>query len=100
MERLLRLALRHFIHAGNLRVTTAGGTVFTFGDGSGPPVAIRFTTHAAQCGVLFDPELRFGEAYMDGTLRRRAGNDRRRALRRVLRSAATASRRFGRACNG
>ena len=68
MERLLRLALRHFIHAGNLRVTTAGGTVFTFGDGSGPPVAIRFTTHAAQCGVLFDPELKFGEAYVDGTL--------------------------------
>ena len=68
MERLLRLALRHFIRAGNLRVTTAGGTVFTFGDGSGPPVAIRFTTRAAQCGVLFDPELKFGEAYVDGTL--------------------------------
>jgi cyclopropane-fatty-acyl-phospholipid synthase len=68
MERLLRLALRHFIHAGNLRVTTAGGTVFTFGDGSGPPTAIRFTTRAAQCGVLFDPELKFGEAYVDGTM--------------------------------
>ena len=68
MERLLRLALRHFIHAGNLRVTTAGGTVFTFGDRSGPPVAIRFTTRAAQCGVLLDPELKFGEAYVDGTL--------------------------------
>lgn len=68
MERLLRLALRHFIHAGNLRVTTAGGTVFNFGDGSGPPVAIRFTTRAAQCGVLLDPELKFGEAYVDGTL--------------------------------
>ncbi len=68
MERLLRVALRHFIRAGNLRVTTAGGTVFTFGDGSGPPVAIRFTTRAAQCGVLFDPELKFGEAYVNGTL--------------------------------
>jgi cyclopropane-fatty-acyl-phospholipid synthase len=68
MDRLLRLALRHFIRAGNLRVTTAGGTVFTFGDGSGPSVAIRFTTRAAQCGVLFDPELKFGEAYVNGTL--------------------------------
>jgi len=68
MERLLRLALRHFIHAGNLRVTTAGGTVFTFGDGSGPPVAIRFSTYVAQCGVLLDPELKFGEAYVDGTM--------------------------------
>jgi cyclopropane-fatty-acyl-phospholipid synthase len=68
MERLLQLALRHFIRAGNLRVTTAGGATFTFGDGSGPPVAIRFTSRAAQWGVLLDPELRFGEAYMDGTL--------------------------------
>ena len=68
MERLLRVALRHFIRAGNLRVTTADGTVFTFGDGSGPPAAIRFTTRAAECGVLFDPELKFGEAYVDGTL--------------------------------
>jgi cyclopropane-fatty-acyl-phospholipid synthase len=68
MERLLRLALRQFIHAGNLRVTTAGGAVFTFGDGTGTPVAIRFTTRAAQCGVLFDPELKVGEAYVNGTL--------------------------------
>jgi cyclopropane-fatty-acyl-phospholipid synthase len=68
MERLLRVALRHFIRAGNLRVTTAGGTVFTFGDGNGPPVAIRFTTRAAECGVLLDPELKFGEAYVNGTL--------------------------------
>jgi cyclopropane-fatty-acyl-phospholipid synthase len=68
MERLLRVALRHFIRAGNLRVTTADGTVFTFGDGNGRPVAIRFTTRAAECGVLFDPELKFGEAYVNGTL--------------------------------
>ena len=68
MERLLRVALRHFIRAGNLRVTTAGGTVFTFGDGNGPPVAIRFTTRAAECGVLLDPELKFGESYVNGTL--------------------------------
>jgi cyclopropane-fatty-acyl-phospholipid synthase len=68
MERLLQLALRHFIRARNLRVTTAGGAVLTFGDGTGTPVAIRFTTRAAQCGVLLDPELRFGEAYVNGTL--------------------------------
>jgi len=29
-------------------------------------VAIRFTTRAAERGVLLDPDLRFGEAYMDG----------------------------------
>ena len=30
------------------------------------PVAIRFTTRAAQRNILIDPELKFGEAYMDG----------------------------------
>jgi cyclopropane-fatty-acyl-phospholipid synthase len=29
---------------------------------------VRFTTAAAQLAVLHDPELRLGEAYMDGTL--------------------------------
>ncbi len=68
MEPFLRLALRHFIRAGNLRLTTAGGREFSFGDGTGASVAIRFLTRAAERGVLFDPELRFGEAYMDGSL--------------------------------
>src|SRR5713226_5019312 len=66
MDRLLRAALARLIHAGNLRVTTAGGSSFTFGDGTGGPVAIRFTTGAAERGILIDPELKFGEAYMDG----------------------------------
>jgi cyclopropane-fatty-acyl-phospholipid synthase len=68
MERLLRLALKHFILAGKLRLTTADGAVYTFGDGTGIPVAIRFTTRAAQRSVLLDPEIKFGEAYVNGTL--------------------------------
>jgi cyclopropane-fatty-acyl-phospholipid synthase len=66
MDRLLRWALERLIRAGNLRVTTAGGSTFAFGDGTGKPVAIRFTSRAAERGVLIDPELRFGEAYVDG----------------------------------
>ncbi len=66
MDRLLRAALGSLIRAGNLRVRTAGGSSFTFGDGTGTPAAIRFTTRAAERGVLLDPVLRFGEAYMDG----------------------------------
>jgi cyclopropane-fatty-acyl-phospholipid synthase len=66
MDRLLRLALEKLIHAGNLRITTAGGTTFTLGDGSGRPVAIRFATRAVELAILTDPELNFGEAYMDG----------------------------------
>jgi cyclopropane-fatty-acyl-phospholipid synthase len=68
MDRLLRAALERFIRVGNLRVTTAGGSTFTLGDGTGTPVAIRFTTRAAERGVLIDPEVKFGEAYMDGTV--------------------------------
>jgi cyclopropane-fatty-acyl-phospholipid synthase len=66
MDRLLRAALERLIRAGNLRVTTADGSTFTLGDGSGKPVAIRFTTRAAQRNILIDPELKFGDAYMDG----------------------------------
>src|ERR1041385_3109943 len=69
MDRLLGLLLRRFVRRGTLRITTASGTVLTFGDGSGRPVAIRFVTAAAQRGVILDPELRLGEAYMDGSLR-------------------------------
>src|SRR4029450_11608030 len=66
MDRLLRMAFEKLIRVGNLQVSTAGGSTFTFGDGTGRPVAIRFTTRAAEGRVLIDPELRFGEAYMDG----------------------------------
>jgi cyclopropane-fatty-acyl-phospholipid synthase len=68
MDRLLELLLKRFVHRGTLRLTTAGGSVFTAGDGTGQPVAVRFTSAAAQRHVLLDPELKLGEAYMDGTL--------------------------------
>jgi cyclopropane-fatty-acyl-phospholipid synthase len=66
MDRLLRWALEKVMRAGNLRITTAGGSIFTCGDGTGRPAAIRFTTPAAERGVLIHPELRLGEAYMNG----------------------------------
>jgi cyclopropane-fatty-acyl-phospholipid synthase len=69
MDRLLELLLRRFVRRGTLRVTTARGSVFTVGDGHGRPAAIRFMTMAAERGVLLDPELKLGEAYMDGSLR-------------------------------
>src|SRR5882757_8937404 len=69
MDRLLGLLLRRFVRRGSLRITTANGSAFSFGNGTGRPVAIRFVTPAAQRGVILDPELLLGEAYMDGTLR-------------------------------
>ena len=68
MERLLRVALKSLIRRGSLRVTTAGGGTFTVGDGSSPQVAVRFVTAAALRGVLTDPDLKRGEAYMNGEL--------------------------------
>jgi cyclopropane-fatty-acyl-phospholipid synthase len=68
MDRVLELVLRAFIRHGTLRLTTAGGNVLHFGDGTGEPIAVRFTSRAAQWGMLLDPELKVGEAYMDGTL--------------------------------
>ena len=67
MDWLLAIFLRRYIRQGSLTVTSAAGRTYTFGDGSGPPVAVRFTTAKAQREVLFNPQLRLGEAYMDGT---------------------------------
>jgi cyclopropane-fatty-acyl-phospholipid synthase len=67
MDRLLRFLLETFIRRGTFRVTTSRGTVLTFGDGSGQPVSVRFTSRAAEWAILLDPELKLGECYMDGT---------------------------------
>src|SRR5512139_2306220 len=67
MDRLLRFLLETFIRRGTFRVTTSRGTVLTFGDGTGRPVSVRFTTRAAEWGILLDPELKLGECYMNGT---------------------------------
>jgi cyclopropane-fatty-acyl-phospholipid synthase len=74
MKRLVLAALKKFVRAGNLRITTAQGRTYTLGDGSGKPVALRFTTRAAERAVILDPELKFGESYMDGTLRVEEGS--------------------------
>ena len=67
MDRLLHYLLKTFIRRGTFRVTTSHGTTFTVGDGGGPSAAVRFTTRAAERGLLLDPELKLGEAYMDGS---------------------------------
>jgi cyclopropane-fatty-acyl-phospholipid synthase len=68
MDRLLYLLLKAYVRKGTFKVTTSSGQTFTLGDGTGTPVAVRFTTRAAQLALLLDPELKLGECYMDGTL--------------------------------
>jgi cyclopropane-fatty-acyl-phospholipid synthase len=67
MEGLLRYFLKRFVRRGSLAVTTAAGTTFTCGDGSGDPVSVRFLASSAERRILLNPELALGEAYMDGT---------------------------------
>ena len=67
MDWLLRISLRSIVRHGNLRMISASGTTIVAGDGHGKPVSARFTSTAAQIGVVLDPELRLGEAYMNGT---------------------------------
>jgi cyclopropane-fatty-acyl-phospholipid synthase len=66
VERLLRVALTRFIRTGNLRVSVDGGKALEFGDGSGPPVAIRFANRRTLSKIFLNPDLRLGEAYMNG----------------------------------
>jgi cyclopropane-fatty-acyl-phospholipid synthase len=67
MDRLLQILFKAFVRRGNFQLTTSRGTTFTFGDGTGTPVAVRFTSRRAEWALLLDPELKLGEIYMDGS---------------------------------
>ena len=67
MDRLLQFLLKTFIRRGTFRVTSSRGTKFTCGDGTGQPVSVRFASRAAEWGIILNPELKFGESYMDGS---------------------------------
>jgi len=67
MDRLLRHFLGQFIRRGTMTFTAASGASFTCGDGTGPPVSVRFLSERSQRRILLNPELALGEAYMDGT---------------------------------
>ena len=62
MDWLLRALIARMIRRGNFRLTTAGGTILNFGDGTGAPIAARFTRRHAELAVLLEPELKLGEA--------------------------------------
>ena len=66
MERLLSQVLSRVVRRGSLTLTFASGRRVIYGDGTGTPLALRFTSAAWQRQVALDPELKFGEAYMEG----------------------------------
>lgn len=68
MDTFFLKTVNRIVERGTLTITTASGASVDFGDGSGPPVGVRFTSPKAQRRILADPELRLGEAYVDGEM--------------------------------
>src|SRR5690242_7312629 len=68
IAQLLERALRPVVHTGALTLRFADGASFTLGDGTGEPVAARFTDRRAPWALLLDPDLRTGELFTDGRL--------------------------------
>jgi cyclopropane-fatty-acyl-phospholipid synthase len=66
MNVLLKTALNWLIVEGSLEVVDSSGASQTFGNGNGKTVRIRFTSPAAERSVVFDPEMKLGEAYVNG----------------------------------
>ena len=67
-EKLLTTAFTRAVRRGTLKMITAGGREFTFGDGGEPRVTFRFTDAAAQLALCLHPELKLGELFVDGRL--------------------------------
>ncbi|BCJ90837.1 replicative DNA helicase [Terrihabitans soli] len=67
MNIFLKTMLRHVLPHGDVQFVTKGG-VDRFGDGIGPHVRLRITGRGAEWALLFDPDLKLGELYMDGRL--------------------------------
>ncbi len=68
MDKLLKSFLSRVVKIGVLTVVSADGAAHEFGDGSGTPVRVRFTTPKAERSCIFNPGLKVGECFMDGTL--------------------------------
>lgn len=67
-EKLLRNIAQKLIKQGKLVVELPGGERFTCGDGEGKPTNIRLNSASAVRDLCLDPDLKFGECYMNGAL--------------------------------
>jgi cyclopropane-fatty-acyl-phospholipid synthase len=67
-ETLLHDALSKRIRTGTLGIGYPSGRTERYGDGSGPPLALRITDNATLRAIALDPGLAVAEGYMDGRL--------------------------------
>lgn len=71
--RLLNALMSRFVKVGQLTIIDADGEIHVYGPGGEPSSTIRLTDKKLYRDLFFNPELRAGEAYMDGTLICEAG---------------------------
>jgi len=66
--KLLSSMMRRFVKNGELTVIDVEGKPHIFGPGGEPSATIRLTDKALYRTLFLNPELKAGEAYMEGTL--------------------------------
>jgi cyclopropane-fatty-acyl-phospholipid synthase len=66
MEKVLTAVLSGLVQRGALTIVSARGREYTFGDGTGEEVRVRFADPGAERATVLNPELRLGELFMDG----------------------------------
>lgn len=71
---LLRRNLSGVIKTGRFRLIDHRGQSTTFGDGAGPDIALRLLDAKVARELAFDPDLKLGEAFMDGRVVFEAGD--------------------------
>lgn len=67
-ENILRGLLNKLVTRGSLEIELYNGTRWTFGDGSGKQIVVRIADRKVSAELIRDPEVRFGELFMDGRL--------------------------------
>lgn len=65
---LFQLLLRSVVRKGSLKLITADGRVRVYGDGSLPHVSVRLHDKKLEWSLGLRPDLKIGEAYMEGLL--------------------------------
>lgn len=73
MHGILRGFCAGFIRIGSLEVIAADGTRFLLGDGEGEPLEVRFRDWRAEALFMLDPEVQFGQLFMDRRIRSQQG---------------------------
>lgn len=68
IDAMLTKAFAPLVTTGQLEVVTPAGKVLAFGDGGQPQARIRFTDQRAVFNLLRDPDLNFGEMFMQERL--------------------------------